>query len=390
MRVLITDADHRNALAAVRALGKKGIYVVVGGENKLGPAFFSKYCKKRYLYSNPEEEENFVKDMIAIIKKEKIDVLLPIGIKTCVIVSKNKKKFTKLTNLAISDYKIFLKAHDKSITIKIANNIGVPCPKTSFPKSFEGTKQMAEKTGYPLILKARKGSAYSGVKIVNNKTELSQKYYELVKTDIKNDDIYDHRHPMVQEYIHGDIYDVCIFADRGRIIRAVTQKRLKTLPVTGGAGIWNITTDNLGLMEFNKKLIQTMKYHGPAQIEFKIDKKGIPRLMEINPKFWGTLDLSIQAEANFPLIATEVAMGHKVTSNFSLKKGIEYVWLFPYQVIYFLKTKKKLKFILDLFKLFRRNTKTEFFAKDLIPNIVTIYSSFMGLFKKENIKKALR
>ena len=103
MKVLITDASHRNALAAVRALGKNGIYVIVGGENKLGPAFFSKYCKKRCLYSNPEEEENFIKDLIAIIEKEKIDVLLPIGIKTCVVISKNKQKFTKLTNLAISD-----------------------------------------------------------------------------------------------------------------------------------------------------------------------------------------------------------------------------------------------------------------------------------------------
>lgn len=390
MRVLITDADHRNALAAVRALGKKGIYVVVGGTNKLEPAFFSKYCKKRYLYPNPEDEENFVKDLIAIIKKERIDVLLPIGVKACVIVSKNKKKFTKLTNLAISDYKIFLKAHDKSKTIKIANKIGIPCPKTFFPTSFEGTKQMAEKTGYPLILKARKGSAYSGIKIINNKYELRQKYYELVKTDIKNDDIYDNRHPMVQEYIPGDTYDVCIFADHGRIIRAVTQKRLGTLPVTGGAGIWNITTDNLGLMEYSKKIIQTMKYHGPAQIEFKLDKKGKPRLMEINPKFWGTLDLSIQAETNFPLIATEVAMGHKVEPNFSFKKGIEYIWLFPYQLVYFIKTKQKLKFILDLVKLFKKNTKTEILIKDLIPNIVTIYLSFMSLFKKENIKKALR
>ena len=133
-----------------------------------------------------------------------------------------------------------------------------------------------------------------------------------------------------------------------------------------------------------------MKYHGPAQIEFKIDKKGIPRLMEINPKFWGTLDLSIQAETNFPLIATEVAMGHKVEPNFSFKKGIEYIWLFPYQLVYFIKTKQKLKLILDLVKLFKKNTKTEFFVKDLIPNIITIYISFMGLFKKKNIKMALR
>jgi len=390
MRVLITDASHRNALAAVRALGKNDIYLVVGGTNKLGPAFFSTYCKKRYLYSNPDEEGKFVKDLITIIKKEKIDVLLPIGIEACVIISKNKQKFTKLTNLALSDYNTFLKAHDKSKTMKIANKIGVPCPKTFYPRSFEDAKQKAEKTGYPLILKSRKGSAYSGVKIVNNIAELRQKYYELVKNDIKNDDIYDNRHPMVQEYIPGDIYDVCIFADHGRIIKAVTQKRLKTLPVTGGAGIWNITTDNLGLMEYNKKLIKTMKYHGPAQIEFKLDKKGKPRLMEINPKFWGTLDLSIQAGVNFPLIATKVAMGHKVTPNFSSKKGIEYIWLFPYQVIYFLKTKKKLKFIIDLVKLFRKNTKNEISLKDLKPNIITIYSSFLGLFKKENIKKALR
>lgn len=46
MKVLITDADHRNALAAVRTLGKNGIHVFVAGPNKLGLHFSQNTVKK--------------------------------------------------------------------------------------------------------------------------------------------------------------------------------------------------------------------------------------------------------------------------------------------------------------------------------------------------------
>jgi predicted ATP-grasp superfamily ATP-dependent carboligase len=390
MRVLVTDADHRNALAAVRALGKQGIYVVVAGRRELGPAFFSRYCKKRYFYPNPADEENFVEALIEIIKRERIDVLLPIGATSCVLGSKNKKRLTAIVKMALPDYRTFLKAYDKSKTVRIAEQLGVPCPKTFFPRSFEETEQAAMELGYPLVLKARKGSGYSGVKIVEDRSELRGKYFNLIETNGKNTEVYDHRHPLVQEYIPGEIYDVCIFAYHGKIVRSVTQGRLKTLPVTGGAGVWNVTTDDLGLTEYTGKLAKAIHYHGPAQIEYKLDQTGRPRLMEINPKFWGTLDLSIEAGANFPLLAANAAMGEKLGPDSSFKKGIEYVWLFPYQLVYFFRTKRKLEYILDLRRLFRRNVKTDFYWSDLLPSIVMIYSSFVGLFKRENVSKVFR
>ena len=391
MRVLITEADHKNTLAAVRALGMNGIEIVVSGRKRLEPAFYSKYCKKKYIYSDPVDHEvEFVKDIIDIVTREKIDVILPIGAESCVVVSKYKGVLSKITKVAVSDYAIFLKAYDKLQTIEIGKEIGVPCPKTFGILEFEDLENIIKELGFPIVLKAKKGSGYSGVKIINKRSELRKKYDDLINVDTKNENIYDHRNIIVQEYIPGDIHDVCIFANHGHIIRAVTQKRIKTLPVIGGGGIWNITTNNVRLIEYSKKLIHTIQYHGPAQIEFKLDKEGMPRLIEINPKFWGTLDLSIQAGVNFPLISARVAMGEKLNPNYCYKEGFEYIWIFPYQFVSFLRTKEKVKCLLDLRRLLRRNVATEFSLTDILPNIVTIFASFFALFKKEAILKTFR
>src|SRR5262249_10470047 len=61
------------------------------------------------------------------------------------------------------------------------------------------------------------------------------------------------------------------------------------------------------LLRDAEKLMAALNWHGVAMVEFKMDSDGQYWLMEINPRLWGSLALSIDAGVNFPLGLLELA-----------------------------------------------------------------------------------
>jgi threonine dehydrogenase-like Zn-dependent dehydrogenase len=78
--VLVTDAENKNALAAVRSLGTHGARVIVGSTRKrLARGFYSRYAAARVTYPSPESEADFVDAVLEIVDSHGVDVVLPIG-----------------------------------------------------------------------------------------------------------------------------------------------------------------------------------------------------------------------------------------------------------------------------------------------------------------------
>src|SRR5262245_871344 len=121
MQVLVTDADQRHALAAVRALGREKVIVHAGATSSCALSFFSRHCSRKLVYPDPgTREKEFVQSLITYAQREKIDVLLPMGYHANVIVSKYKETISKYMNVAISNYDHMLTAADKAKSIAFA------------------------------------------------------------------------------------------------------------------------------------------------------------------------------------------------------------------------------------------------------------------------------
>lgn len=77
------------------------------------------------------------------------------------------------------------------------------------------------------------------------------------------------------------------------------------------------------------KLLERVKWHGVAMVEFKIERdSGIPMLMEINGRFWGSLQLAVDAGLNFPYLLYQAMQGIPVTvPNNSYRIGTKSRWL---------------------------------------------------------------
>ena len=103
-------------------------------------------------------------------------------------------------------------------------------------------------------------------------------------------------------------------------------------PAEGGLGVYNETTTAPELMEQAVALLSALDWHGPAQVEFKRDARdGQLRLMEVNPRFWGTLDLSIQAGIDFPYLTALAALQGDIEDCFDYQVGMRFRWLFSYK-----------------------------------------------------------
>jgi len=308
-------------------------------------------------------------------------LLFPVGVDTTVPVSYYKDKLLNFTNVPVADYDTLVKAHDKSQALRIAEEVGVPVPKTYFPKSKEDVLEISEKVSYPVIIKRRKGSGVDkGVRLVRSKTELLEKYKEIESLPCDSL-IEEQKLPMIQEYIPGEIRDVCVLFNQGEPRAALVQRRVWTWPPRGGVGIVNETISDEKLREMAIKLMKKLNWHGLAQVEFKLDAEGKPRLMEINPKFWGTLELSIKAGIDFPYLLYKMALEGDVDPVFDYEKNLTFLWVFPYDMNYILEAPGKLHNFKRFIKLFfSKKTVTDISLIDPGPEMVKISAFIMDLF----------
>jgi len=172
----------------------------------------------------------------------------------------------------------------------------------------------------------------------------------------------------LQECIPGKVHDVCVIASRGRLRAALTQVRLKMNPPRGGSGIYNQTTDEPILRDYAGRLVEALGWHGVAQIEFRWDERDdTPKLMEINPKFWGTLALSIEAGVDFPALACQLALEGDVEPVEHYEVGKRYRWMFPSELQVALMAADRKAALKELLRSSRTDASTDIRLDDPLP-----------------------
>jgi predicted ATP-grasp superfamily ATP-dependent carboligase len=379
-KVLVTDAVSRNALAAVRALGYAGYEVWAAGTSFLDQAFHSRYCRHRVVYPDPAKDyEKFVDFMLDFLGKKPFDVLLPFSDYETIFVTRYREELPSYVHVPAPDYQAVERALSKPDVLQLAKEVGIDTPLTYLPRSCAGLEEISNMVSYPCVIKPKRGACAKGVRYAQSAEQLMTRYWE---NSLKSDRVFDHDFPMVQEYIPGMIHDVCLLFNHGEPIAGLTTKRVKMYPVTGGRGILNETTDEPHLMEKAIALLKKLEWHGPGQVEFKVDSRdGTARLMEVNGRFWGTLDVAIQAGLDIPSMACRIAMGEKVPPVFKYEVGLQYRWIFPYELAYVATTKNKLQALREFFR-FNARTRFDIQFSDPLPFAALLGSTVARIIRR--------
>jgi predicted ATP-grasp superfamily ATP-dependent carboligase len=278
-------------------------------------------------------------------------MVLPMEDETTMHVSHHR---TRLSNYAyipiVSDEKYRL-ASQKDEVIKIAQGMGIPVPKTWFiddPSLIDGLK---DSLPYPVVIKPRIGSGAVGIAYADNAGDLPARYLKVCRR---------FPNPLIQERLpaEGSGYGVSLlFDEQGGLRASFVHKRLREYPITGGASTLRESARHDEIRDMAVALMKKIGWFGVAMVEFKIDlRDGTPRLMEINPRFWGSLHLSIVAGVNFPWLLYRLSKGEVFDPVERYRMGVRCRWMLPGDILHFIHNRRRAALIPDFFNFTDRKT----------------------------------
>jgi D-aspartate ligase len=343
MSAFVTDGSFHLASTVIRSIGKHQVDVFAG--DSVNYRFGSRFCTGYFQYPFPESP-SFIPSLYGLLEKTHSHVLIPMSNTTIVPVAKNKKMLDEVTTTPVADYSAIIKAMDKFETYRAAVSSGIPVPKTYRIGNLQDLHNRAAETGYPLILKpATSEGSSAGVLRVDSDTDLESCYLRI-------NQIYGT--VLLQEYIPGGskqmrMVDV-LFDSQSQPAAVFTAKKIREYPVTGGITTLGESTWEPDLAELGVKLMNDLKWKGVAEIEFKVDPRdNIPRMIEINPRFWSYLQLPICCGVDFPYLLYKVGCGDDIAPQEKYATGVRYIHPFR-DLMSVISSVKKNKNLQDLLK----------------------------------------
>ena len=209
-----------------------------------------------------------------------------------------------------------------------------------FIDDLDDIYNLKDKLEFPSVIKPRIGAGKRGVKICQSFREIADNYEHISRQYGK---------VILQEFIpNGGEFGVYALLNRNSEFRALSvQRRIRSYPVSGGPSTFRETFKNEvseKAVAYADTLLKAMDWFGLAMVEFRIDSRnGIPKLMEINPRFWGSLQLSILGGIDFPYLLYKMIIDGDIEPVMNYKEGVRCRWLLPGDILWYLSSPNKLK-----------------------------------------------
>ena len=227
----------------------------------------AKFIYSNFIKSIPCNDINYLTFLKDIVKKKKIDLIIPAS-------EPELRFFTEKKINDILDFKIILASlrareigFDKFKTAQFLKREGLP-----FPITFD-VNDVNEIIKFPIILKSRNGSGSSNIYVI--KDILSFNFFKKRNPDF-----------ILQEYLDGTNgeYTCGLFRSKNGVIRTIIIKRELKGGQTGYGEIIDNYEINLLLIDIASKL----NLIGSINVQLRITSKG-PIVFEINPRFSSTI-----------------------------------------------------------------------------------------------------
>ncbi len=300
---LIIGSDFR-ALGVARSLGRRHIPCIII-DNLPRSAWLSRYVKKHLLWNGPLDSPDFLDFLLNIAEQYHMEqwVLFPMPDDAVELVARHTSELSKHYQLVTQNWEIVKWANDKSLTYSMAQDLGVSCPQTWYPRS-EDELQLLE-IRFPVIIKpAISLHLQHALRLkalpAHTPEELLTKY-RLVAGIIHPHDI------LIQEIIPGDgstQFSVAAYCKNGCMLTSMTARRTRQYPIDYGLGSSFVEAIQVPeITELSERLLKQMQVSGMLEVEFKYDRRDKQyKLLDINLRPWGWHTLAIACGLDFPWI----------------------------------------------------------------------------------------
>jgi len=292
-------------LAVVRSLAREGVDVVGYDSDRKMPGFRSRYCRTA-VCPDPIEEPERLRDFLVAGARSlgRPAVLYPASDAFTLFLSRYRQDLSEHYRFALSCNDVVEAAVDKRKQHAMARRAGMKQPAAFFPRDLAEVETGARAIEYPAFVKPyvshlwhRRFGEIKGFKVYSP-GDLVSRFRQIAPTGLR---------VMVQSIVPGpttNLIKVSVYVGRaGAVLALFTHYKIRQYPPEFGTGSLVASMALPELAELGLRFYERIGYRGIGDLEFKKDARdGLPRLIELNPRFWQQNALATRCGINFPLI----------------------------------------------------------------------------------------
>jgi glycosyltransferase involved in cell wall biosynthesis/predicted ATP-grasp superfamily ATP-dependent carboligase len=325
--VIVTDGEQRSALAVVRSLGAAGYRCVVTSSSGASIAGGSRFVSRIAIVPNAlEQPSEFADAIVAVAAAERAAVVLPISDQSLLAILPVRARLSPAV-VPFPDLAAFSALADKERLLEEASKLGIAIPAQKIVRDLDVFASM-DLSGlhYPVVLKpARSVSERAGVRsafsvtYASNASELQRKVRALPLAAFPL---------LLQRRVVGPGTGIFLLLWNGELKAQFAHQRLSEKPPSGGVSVYceSVSIDE-ELRDRSRVLLDRLGWCGVAMVEYKRDSvTGQSYLMEVNGRFWGSLQLAVDSGVDFPRILVACALGEHTEPMPSYHLGVRSRW----------------------------------------------------------------
>jgi D-aspartate ligase len=307
---VVLGGDYQG-LGIVRSVGRQGVPAcVVDDERSI--ARLSRHCGFHEPIADLGDEERVVDDLIGIARRRGLEgwVLFPTRDETVAAIARNRDRLSEVFRVPTPPWEAVRWAWDKRNTASIAEQAGVPAPRSWQPATL-GELDAIDSAPPWAIKPAIKEHFFYATKAKAWRADSRAELRELVE---RAWGIAGQGQMIVQELIPGDgrqQYAYCALYGHGRpLATMVARRRRQHPPDFGRASTFVETLEEPEVEALSERILRRIGYDGLVELEFKRDPRdGSFKLLDFNARTWGYHSIAPAAGVDFPYLSYRHALG---------------------------------------------------------------------------------
>lgn len=287
----IQGLDARTSGHGVVGAHSDDIEIFAADMDPCAPGLYLVPAQKR-VQLPPGKADDFVDVVLATCATFQIDILVPTVDVELLPVAAAAGRFARAgVRVMTSPLTGLERCLDKWSFHQAMESAGLPVPRCKVLDDSFALK------GPPLlgehIAKPRQGSGARGILQVKTREALS---------NTPRDGSY-----LLQDMLPGAEYSVDVLTDaQGDVIAAVPRERMR---IDSGIATVSRTVKDRELMKLAAQVTVELGLRYCVNVQFRRDEEGRPKLLEVNPRFPGTMPLTVAAGVNMPKLALDACLG---------------------------------------------------------------------------------